>query len=656
MKRKRFPYNFGLLLCIFVILTATLFPQTTLISKGAIWKYVDDGSDQSTAWTGNDFNDSTWKTGQAQLGYGDDDEATIISYGPDEDNKYATTYFRHQFVVNNPSEYVFWDMKLVRDDGAVVYLNGHEIHRVNMPGGSILYNTFANADGTDATFFPLNISQSSFQYLQDGINTIAVEIHQSSGNSSDLSFDFEFVAWDTLPPAPPLVRKEPYLIYEGKNTEMALHWQLTQTASCAVSLGTDSSYLIGTYISSEYGNDHQHKYLFTNLTPATKYYYKVIAEKDTFKNTFFSAPDTNAANVKFLAYGDSRSFPLAHNVLAATIMESFSGGYQTISIGVGDYCDDGGSEESWDNEYFSPSLTNVRKLMGSIAIQGTIGDHEYDGDGGELYRKYLPYPFVSQFGKYFSFEYGPALFISIDLYSSLAKTGAQYKWIENKLATTAKKWKFVFFHEPGWSTGEHENNTTVQNLFQPLFEKYKVAIVFTGHNHIYARGTVNGVKHVTTGGGGAPLYYPRPANENPNIETYTKAYHYCKIDIEGDVLKFTAISVDDNIIDQFTINAVTAIEFPEKEASHPKEFKLFDAYPNPFNPNTTISFSLPESSKAKLEIYDALGKLVTTAIDAELERGVYHYKWNASGLASGVYIYKLTAEQFVSSKKLVLMK
>ena len=74
------------------------------------------------------------------------------------------------------------------------------------------------------------------------------------------------------------------------------------------------------------------------------------------------------------------------------------------------------------------------------------------------------------------------------------------------LAASAKPWKFIVLHEPGWSAGGgHGNNTTVQNDIQPLAVQYGVAIVFGGHNHYYARANVSGVTHLTMGGGGAPL-------------------------------------------------------------------------------------------------------------------------------------------------------
>jgi len=70
--------------------------QTTLVSTGSVWKYLDNGSDQGTAWQGPLFDDSSWASGPAQLGYGDGDEATVVNGGP-ATNRFITTYFRHAF-------------------------------------------------------------------------------------------------------------------------------------------------------------------------------------------------------------------------------------------------------------------------------------------------------------------------------------------------------------------------------------------------------------------------------------------------------------------------------------------------------------------------------------------------------------------------------
>ncbi|HXI51251.1 MAG TPA: hypothetical protein VNH84_07095, partial [Candidatus Saccharimonadales bacterium] len=105
-----------------------------LVSFGSVWKYLDNGSDQGTAWRAPGFNDGAWASGPAQLGYGDGDEATIVSFGPDSANKYITTYFRRTFNVSNVSSYTNLAVQLLRDDAGVVYLNGTEIFRSpNLP-------------------------------------------------------------------------------------------------------------------------------------------------------------------------------------------------------------------------------------------------------------------------------------------------------------------------------------------------------------------------------------------------------------------------------------------------------------------------------------------------------------------------------------------
>jgi hypothetical protein len=169
----------------------------TLISRGSVWRYKDDGSDQGTSWRHLNFSDRLWKQGPAQLGYGDNDEATIVSYGTSSGNKYPTTYFRHVFYVEDASDFTELSLGIVRDDGAVVYINGVEATpRINMPGGNINYLTWASGSGVpvggadESTFYMYDIDPD---LLLDGLNIIAVEIHQVSRTSSDISFDLELV-------------------------------------------------------------------------------------------------------------------------------------------------------------------------------------------------------------------------------------------------------------------------------------------------------------------------------------------------------------------------------------------------------------------------------------------------------------------------------
>ena len=94
----------------------------------------------------------------------------------------------------------------------------------------------------------------------------------------------------------------------------------------------------------------------------------------------------------------------------------------------------------------------------------------------------------------------------------------------------------------------------------------------------------------------------------------------------------------------------------EVEVTGPKDFALYQNYPNPFNPNTTIKFALPVKTNLSLNIYNTLGEKVAEIFKGEMEEGYHEMMFNASGLSSGIYLYKIESENFNSTKKMILMK
>ena len=183
----------------------SLLEPIPVISAGSNWKFSDDGIPPPANWTSLLFNDSEWETGEAELGYGDGDESTTVSFGDDADDKHITTYFRKNFNFDSATPLVLPGFfELLRDDGAVVYLNGVELFRSNMPTGPIDSETTA-VDGMGGSaestwheiFQPLD--------LNAGTNLIAVEIHQYSNTSADLSFDLSL---SILEPAEALISAE----------------------------------------------------------------------------------------------------------------------------------------------------------------------------------------------------------------------------------------------------------------------------------------------------------------------------------------------------------------------------------------------------------------------------------------------------------------
>jgi hypothetical protein len=92
------------------------------------------------------------------------------------------------------------------------------------------------------------------------------------------------------------------------------------------------------------------------------------------------------------------------------------------------------------------------------------------------------------------------------------------------------------------------------------------------------------------------------------------------------------------------------------EPVKPKKYALEQNYPNPFNPATNIKFSLAKSGYVKLEVYNLIGQKVAEVVNGNMNAGVHQVNFDAEGLSSGVYVYKLTTPEFTSSKKLVIMK
>ncbi len=347
------------------------------------------------------------------------------------------------------------------------------------------------------------------------------------------------------------IEKGPYLIYEGNTAKMTVLWQLDVTGTCVLEWGTDTTYADGTVQTGEYGGDHQHKYSISGLSTATKYYYRVEVGGTWHTGSFRSAPDATAQNVKLLAYGDTRSYPSDHNTVAGQMLNAYTNtpGYQTLALHVGDFINSGDQEIDWQDEFFPRTQPNILQMQSELPIMGCKGNHE---GTGTLYEKYFPYPYESG-GFYWSYDYGPAHVVVIDQYVGYSSGSTQITWLENDLAATTKKWIFLVFHEPAWSAGGHSNDTQAQNVIQPLCEQYGVDVIFAGHNHYYARAVVQGVHHVTAGGGGAPLYSP---NSNAqNVVASSMSHHHCEIDIQGNQLDFVARNSSGSVIDSFSLTA-----------------------------------------------------------------------------------------------------
>ena len=184
------------------ITIATNQVTSALIHGGDVWKYSDKGQDLRTNWSQTNYDDSGWAGGAARLGYGDPAVFTTVSYGPDSTNRYITTYFRGSFVVPDNAALTNLNFRLSRVDGAVVWLNGQEAFRANMPAGIIAYTNLA-LSAIPAVFDPAHLFYSTnltVSSLPAGTNLVAVEIHLHSASKNSNGFDLELLGLGNIIP------------------------------------------------------------------------------------------------------------------------------------------------------------------------------------------------------------------------------------------------------------------------------------------------------------------------------------------------------------------------------------------------------------------------------------------------------------------------
>jgi lysophospholipase L1-like esterase len=179
------------------ILTGTNRITASLVHGGDLWTYADTGADFGTNWSQPGFDHSGWNSGYGRLGHGETTDETMVSNN-------ITVYFRKAFVVPWNQVFTNLNFRLAQTGGAVVWLNGRELFRTNLPAGPVSYVTLAktNLSGDPANiYYQTNIAGSNLLF---GTNILAVEIHQSSATNTVLGFDLELLGGAYVQPPPSL--------------------------------------------------------------------------------------------------------------------------------------------------------------------------------------------------------------------------------------------------------------------------------------------------------------------------------------------------------------------------------------------------------------------------------------------------------------------
>lgn len=491
------------------MIAATAHAQTTLLPFNSAWKYRDDGSNQGTAWKETAFNDASWSSGNAQLGYGDNDEATVVSYGNNPKKKNITTYFRKTITVTNAAQYISYVLNLKRDDGAIVYINGVERFRSNMSSGSVSYNTKAASEPADDGN-AIQTATLPAGAIVSGTNVIAVEIHQSAMNGDDISFDLQLLAnAGTLSAA---LTRGPYLQMVNENAA-TLRWRSDIATDSKIEIGTSFGNYTVSATNATVTTDHEVR--ITGLNADTKYYYRFGSSTQVLQsatdNFFNTAPPVSASRkIRIAAFGDCGRNDNGFQSTTLDAYRNFVGSNPAeLLLLLGDNAYDAGLDNEYQSNFFNAYSGNILK---NHALFTAPGNHDYANNATRQNDHNIPYysiftmPAAGECGglasnteAFYSFNWGNIHFLSLDSYGNennatrlYDTAGAQVQWIKRDLAANTRKWVIAYWHHPPFTMGSHNSDTeselvNIRNNFIRILERNGVDLVICGHSHNYER-------------------------------------------------------------------------------------------------------------------------------------------------------------------------
>jgi hypothetical protein len=277
------------------------------------------------------------------------------------------------------------------------------------------------------------------------------------------------------------------------------------------------------------------------LKPGTTYCYSILDAKGGTllgRVGFKTAPRLGAdVPVSFAVLGDSGDATADQVALADRINDyPFD-----LMLHVGDMAYGSGAFAEFDATYFDIYGT----LLSYVPVFPVAGNHEYRSPDAAPFRALFDLPNNE---RWYSFDYGDVHFIGLD---TEQLGDEQDAWLERDLRSSNAAWDIVYLHKGPYSSGVHGSNGEVQDRFQPLFERYGVRLVFSGHDHHYERTKeINGVSYIVSGGGGAGTY---PVQPSEFTALAVEVIEFVYVTIEQDTLSLHAIDGTGKEFDQLVI-------------------------------------------------------------------------------------------------------
>jgi acid phosphatase type 7 len=292
----------------------------------------------------------------------------------------------------------------------------------------------------------------------------------------------------------------------------------------------------------------------TDLAPSSRYRYRVTVGAKSWSGEFATAPPIGSDSpFSFAAFGDSRQNAGAHR----RVIERIAQDVPDFLLGTGDMVDDGAKQEQWQT-FFDVE----QALLKDNVYFPSIGNHDRQGRGrtADTYRAYFSVPDNgTDSERYYAFSYGNSRFLVLDSNSHSFSLTDQTAWIERELSAARQdplvRHIFIVMHHPPFSISLHGGHRDLRERWTPLFEKYAVSAVLSGHDHVYERAEHNGIRYFVSGGGGAPLYPRSPKAkqiDKDNVLRFERAYNFLRVNVTASQIEVAAVRVDGTLIETTT--------------------------------------------------------------------------------------------------------
>jgi len=279
----------------------------------------------------------------------------------------------------------------------------------------------------------------------------------------------------------------------------------------------------------------------------------------TAQNLNLTLPMKNGS-VKFAVIGDTGTGDDHQLAIAKQLTASRAQFPFDFAIMMGDNLYGGNSAKDYDRKF---ALPYKPLLDGGVKFYASLGNHD---DPSERFYK----PFNMNGERYYTFQPGTRSGVRFFALDSNYMDDKQLKWLDDQLATSGSDWKICFFHHPPYSSGEaHGSDTTLRNQIEPVFVKYGVNVVFTGHEHFYERiQPQKGIAYFIAGSS-AKLREGNIAASPLEAKGFDQGYTFMLIEIAGDDLYYQAISETGKTIDSGSVHRVGKVEPTPNRTAQP---------------------------------------------------------------------------------------